>query len=157
MYARIDSGDRLWSNMPYVRPMATIIDDSLRYGFDSDGAGVHDVIGTRCDPCTYKRMTGKDKVQPTCHTSLVKSIERFGLDESDVHDVFNIFMCSGFTTEKHEYFVKASPARKGDHIDFVADMDLLVALSACPQVRTPIPDLESLENLHSIRINYLQV
>jgi hypothetical protein len=31
--------------------MATIIHDTLDwYGWDEDGAGVHDVIGTRCDP-----------------------------------------------------------------------------------------------------------
>lgn len=44
-------GDRLWSTMPSLRPMATISHDTLGwYGFDADGAGVHDVIGTRCDP-----------------------------------------------------------------------------------------------------------
>ena len=31
--------------------MATITHDTLDwYGWDEDGAGVHDVIGTRCDP-----------------------------------------------------------------------------------------------------------
>ena len=38
--------DRLWSNLPYGRPMATVIADSLKnYGIDEDGASVHDVIG----------------------------------------------------------------------------------------------------------------
>ena len=55
-------GDRLWSTFPNLRPLATVIGDSIQYGFDEDGAGVHDVIGTRCDQYTYKRMTGKDKV-----------------------------------------------------------------------------------------------
>ena len=44
-------GDKLWSSFPYLRPMATIITDTLDwYGFDEDGGSVHDVIGTRCDP-----------------------------------------------------------------------------------------------------------
>jgi uncharacterized protein YcgI (DUF1989 family) len=38
----ITTGDRLWSNMPYLRPLATIVDDTMAYGFDEDGAGVHD-------------------------------------------------------------------------------------------------------------------
>jgi uncharacterized protein YcgI (DUF1989 family) len=39
--------------MPYLRPMATISHDTLgSYGRDADGAGIHDVIGTRCDPYT---------------------------------------------------------------------------------------------------------
>ena len=45
------TGDRLWSTFPKLRPMATITHDTLDwYGWDKDGAGVHDVIGTRCDP-----------------------------------------------------------------------------------------------------------
>ena len=54
-------GDRLWSNMPYMRPLATIVEDTIAYGFDEDGAGVHDVIGTRCDPYTNHLLTGKIK------------------------------------------------------------------------------------------------
>ena len=50
----------------------------------------------------------------------------------DVHDVWNIFMCTGFTKDTQKYFSKPTPARKGDYIDFIADMDLIVALSACP-------------------------
>jgi uncharacterized protein YcgI (DUF1989 family) len=38
--------DRLWSNLPYLRPMATVVADSLKkYGIDEDGASVHDVVG----------------------------------------------------------------------------------------------------------------
>ena len=57
---------RLWSSLPYLRPMATITGDSVKYGMDADGGGVHDVIGTRCDPYTVRLMTG---VTPdnTCH------------------------------------------------------------------------------------------
>jgi len=37
----LTTGDRLWSNMPYLRPLATITEDTIAYGFDDDGAGVH--------------------------------------------------------------------------------------------------------------------
>jgi uncharacterized protein YcgI (DUF1989 family) len=47
----LSTGDRLWSTFPRLRPMATITHDTLDwYGWDEDGAGVHDVIGTRCIP-----------------------------------------------------------------------------------------------------------
>jgi uncharacterized protein YcgI (DUF1989 family) len=49
-----------------------------------------------------------------------------------VHDVLNVFMCTGFTRDTHQYFMKASPVRPGDFIEFFAEMDLLCALSACP-------------------------
>jgi len=39
--------------------MATITHDTLGwYGWDEDGAGVHDVIGTRCDPYTNVLLNG---------------------------------------------------------------------------------------------------
>ena len=41
------------ARLPTLRPMATITHDTLDwYGLDDDGGGVHDVIGTRCDPYT---------------------------------------------------------------------------------------------------------
>jgi uncharacterized protein YcgI (DUF1989 family) len=49
-----------------------------------------------------------------------------------VHDVLNVFMCTGFTADTHQYFMKASPVRPGDYIEFFAEIDLLGALSTCP-------------------------
>jgi uncharacterized protein YcgI (DUF1989 family) len=52
--------------------------------------------------------------------------------EMHVHDVLNVFMCTGFTQDTHQYFMKASPVRPGDYIEFFAEIGLLGALSACP-------------------------
>ena len=55
----ITTGQRMWSSFPYLRPMATIIHDSLNwYGIDRFGGSVHDVIGTRCDPYTNALLSG---------------------------------------------------------------------------------------------------
>ena len=44
----VSAGARLWSALPYLRPMATITRDTLDwYGFDSDGAGVHELVQDR--------------------------------------------------------------------------------------------------------------
>ena len=54
-------GDKMFSCFPYLRSMATITWDTLDwYGYDNDGGGVHDVIGTRCDPYTSKLLSGSD-------------------------------------------------------------------------------------------------
>ena len=133
----VSVGDRLWSNLPYMRPMATIIEDTLAwYGADEFGGRVHDVIGTRCDPYTGRLLSGDD-YHHCCHSNLTRALADahcMSLDESElhVHDVLNVFMCTGFTRERGEYFMKASPVRPGDHIDFLAEIDLLGALSACP-------------------------
>ena len=49
-----------------------------------------------------------------------------------VHDVFNVFMCTGFTRDTGQYFMKASPVRPGDYLEMFAEIDLIGGLSACP-------------------------
>ena len=59
--AHVSTFDRLWSNLPYLRPLVTITDDSLAgYGVDEQGARVHDLLGTRCDPYVNRLLTGED-------------------------------------------------------------------------------------------------
>ena len=133
----LSTGDRLWSCFPYLRPMATITHDTLDwYGFDDDGGSVHDVIGTRCDPYTH-RLLSNQNYHHCCHSNLTRVLSaETGLSlqeaESYVHDVLNVFMCTGFTRQTHQYFMKASPVRPGDYLEFFAEIDLLGALSACP-------------------------
>ncbi len=133
----LTTGDRLWSNLPGLRPMATITQDTLAwYGWDADGGGVHDVIGTRCDPYTNFLLKGVE-YHYCCHSNLTRALsEKTGLSlaeaEPHVHDVMNVFMCTGFTCDTHQYFMKASPGRPGDFIEFFAEMDLIGALSTCP-------------------------
>jgi len=133
----LSTGDRMWSSFPHMRPMATITRDTLDwYGFDADGGGVHDVIGTRCDPYTNRLLSGQD-YHHCCHSNLTRALAAetgLPLDQAEihVHDVLNVFMCTGFTPDTHQYFMKASPVRPGDYIEFFAEIDLLGALSACP-------------------------
>jgi uncharacterized protein len=133
----LSTGDRMWSNLPYLRPMATITEDTLDwYGFDAFGGSVHDVIGTRCDPYTQRLLSGDD-YHHCCHSNLTRAFARHtgrSLHEAEpfIHDVLNVFMCTGFTRDTGQYFMKATPARPGDFIEFFAEIDLLAALSACP-------------------------
>jgi uncharacterized protein YcgI (DUF1989 family) len=129
--AHVSTYDRLWSTLPFLRPMATIIDDTLAdYGQDSEGGRVHDLLGTRCDPYVNKLLTGED-FDFHCHSNLVRAVIPFGLTEFDVHDVLNVFQCTGLNSED-KYFMKACPAKKGDYLEFFAEIDLLCAMSCCP-------------------------
>jgi uncharacterized protein len=38
-----------------------------------------------------------------------------------------------FTKDTHQYFTKPSPVDVGDYIEFLAEIDLLVSASTCPQ------------------------
>ncbi len=133
----VSTGDRLWSSFPYLRPMASITRDTLDwYGWDEFGGGVHDVIGTRCDPYTNALLSGGE-YHHCCHSNLTRALAAargltLGQAEAHIHDVLNVFMCTGFTHDTHQYFMKASPVRPGDYLEFFAEIDLLGALSTCP-------------------------
>ena len=133
----VSTGDRLYSNLPFLRPMATITHDTLDwYGYDDDGGSVHDVIGTRCDPYTHVALNSEE-YHYCCHSNLCRALsshQQKPINEIEhlVHDVLNVFMCTGFTKDTHQYFMKASPVRPDDYIEFFAEIDLVCGLSACP-------------------------
>ncbi|WP_306112889.1 MULTISPECIES: DUF1989 domain-containing protein [unclassified Roseovarius] len=133
----LTTGERMWSSFPHLRPMATITTDTLDwYGIDDFGGSVHDVIGTRCDPYTGNLLSGS-QYHHCCHSNLIRALaDETGMSyaeaEPHVHDVLNVFMCTGFTRDTGQYFMKASPVRPGDHLEFFAEIDILGALSACP-------------------------
>lgn len=115
----VTAGERLWSSFPHMRPMATITADTLGwYGIDEYGGSVHDVIGTRCDPYTNNLLSG-GQYHHCCHSNLTRALaDHLGVPlaeaEPHVHDVLNVFMCTGFTRDTGQYFMKASPVRPGD-------------------------------------------
>ncbi|MEZ5732041.1 MAG: DUF1989 domain-containing protein [Paracoccaceae bacterium] len=134
----LSTGDRMWSSFPSLRPMATITHDTLDwYGFDAFGGSVHDVIGTRCDPYTHCLLSHGGQYHHCCHSNLTRALAAetgHAPQEAErhVHDVLNVFMCTGFTRDTGQYFMKASPVRPGDYLEFFAEIDILGALSACP-------------------------
>jgi uncharacterized protein YcgI (DUF1989 family) len=68
--AHVTTYDRLWSNLPYLRPLVTITSDSLAgYGVDEYGGRVHDLLGTRCDPYVNRMLTGRISTSAAIPTS----------------------------------------------------------------------------------------
>ncbi len=134
----LTTGERMWSSFPHLRPMATITHDTLGwYGIDEYGGAVHDVIGTRCDPYTHALLSGGGQYHHCCHSNLTRSLaNHLGVSRPEaeplVHDVLNVFMCTGFTRDSGQYVLKARPVRPGDYIEFLAEIDLVGNLSACP-------------------------
>jgi uncharacterized protein YcgI (DUF1989 family) len=62
---------------------------------------------------------------------LRRGLQAIGFDDRFVHDAFNIFMCTGYDDD-HRLFYLEPDARQGDHVELVAEMDTVVAISACP-------------------------
>ena len=136
--AHVSTHDRLWSTLPYLRPLVTITADSLAgYGVDEYGGRIHDLLGTRCDPYVNQMLTG-ESFDFCCHSNLTRAVAPFGLGEIDVHDVLNVFQCTGLNA-RDQYFMRASPVQRGQYLEFFAEIDLLCALSTCPGGDLSVP------------------
>jgi len=84
--AHVTTFDRLWSCLPYLRPMATITNDTLPTTPTANGGRCHDLLGSRCDPYLYKLLDDRD-YDVTCHNNLTRAVAPYHLTELDVHDV----------------------------------------------------------------------
>jgi uncharacterized protein YcgI (DUF1989 family) len=138
--SHVTTYSRLWSTRPYHRPMATIVRDTLPSQASALGGRCHDLLGTGCDPFIWRLLNGADFAN-TCYSNLATAIAPYHLTEFDIHDVVNLFMRTGLTPGAGLYFMEPVPAGPGDYIEFVADMDLLCAISSCPAGNVSIPHL----------------
>jgi uncharacterized protein YcgI (DUF1989 family) len=129
--AHVTTYDRLWSCLPYLRPMLTFTKDTLPTEPTASGGRCHDLLGSRFDPYVYKLLDGVD-FDLTCHNNLTRAVAPYHLTELDVHDVINIFQVTGLDPVHEMYFMEPSPAKKGDFLEFFAEIDLLCAISVCP-------------------------
>ncbi|KAF1947559.1 hypothetical protein EJ02DRAFT_365139 [Clathrospora elynae] len=153
--SHVVEGDRLWSSLPFMRPLCGVVRDGCeikdapvgegkgdgkncgreerrdkRGGVTKWGGRCHDLLGTRCDPYVSNMLTGSS-YDYHCHSNLVRAVLPYGLSEFDVHDVLNVFQVTGLDSQGR-YFMEASPATKESYITFFAEQDLLCALSTCP-------------------------
>ncbi|KAF2469733.1 meiotic chromosome segregation protein [Lindgomyces ingoldianus] len=139
--SHVKEGDRLWSCLPFMRPLCGVIRDGCGLGEREEGrterggrsrwgGRVHDLLGTRCDPYVSHMLTSTS-YDYHCHSNLVRAILPFALTEYDIHDVLNVFQVTGLDSEGR-YFMEPSPATPDSFVDFFAEQDLLCALSTCP-------------------------
>jgi hypothetical protein len=116
---------KLYSKPPRYNVMFSVIDDPV---------GVHwAYLGSRCNRLNYKLRDNVDAPpHRSCQDNLAEAIAPYGLTADDVPDVYNIWMNVDIDPETQFFVVKPPLVKKGDHIDMLAEMDCLVAISACP-------------------------
>jgi uncharacterized protein YcgI (DUF1989 family) len=118
--------------------MVTIVADSLAwYGQDEHGGRVHDLLDTRCDPYINSVLSSGAEYDFHCHSNLTRAVLPFGLAESDIHDVINLFQATGLDSEGR-YFMNPCPAERGDYLEVFVEQDLLMALSESPLPVFPV-------------------
>ena len=114
---------RVFSGAPYFNEMLTL---------ENDVHGVH-WLGGRCNWFLYQAMGEPD--HRNCHDNIREAVSRYGLTDKQIQlDTLNVFM--NVVYEESGSFNFAPPViNRGDYVDFRASMDLLVAISACPNER----------------------
>ncbi len=123
-------GDSLWTVPPHERKMMTIIEDTVDHVVGPMGEESHDLLFPRCSPIVFEYPFGVSN-QTSCQQNLTAAVAPFGLLPEDVHDTLNLFMRTGVDRSGH-IFIAIPDAKKGDYVDLLAHMDLLVAISCCP-------------------------
>jgi uncharacterized protein YcgI (DUF1989 family) len=53
--------------------------------------------------------------------------------------VINLFQVTGLMPDDKRYFMKTCPAQPGDHVELLAETDLLMAISLCPGGDLAVP------------------
>ena len=119
---------RLWSNMPRFRPMATLLEESI---VERGGPPHNFSFGSHCTSELWELHSGV-KGHDSCHIHGLQAITPFGLTEEYLHDNLNIHMRCVVNSKTGAISVPKTLCRKGDYIEFFAELDLLLALSTCP-------------------------
>ena len=115
----LTTGDVLYSDRS--GPMFTIIEDTV---------GKHDFLFAPCSPEMFRITYGVTDYHPNCLENLSAALVPFGINSSDIPVAFNVFMNAAIS-EDGMISIFPPRSRAGDFIDLRAEMDLIVAVSAC--------------------------
>jgi uncharacterized protein YcgI (DUF1989 family) len=130
---------RLWSDAPWFRPMATCIEDTIeKHNKPSNGWFNHHILGTHCTSEEWEMFSGRKGLN-SCHMNLLEAITPFGLAEDDIFENVNIWQMCSFDLMKGSSMLRTTPAKVRDYIEFYAEIDLLVAVSVCPDGDASVP------------------
>jgi uncharacterized protein len=113
-------GHFLWSAPPRERAMMYILADTVNG---------NDVTFPRCSANMYESVYGFD-AHTNCQDIQAEAQREYGLTPDDVHDSFNLFMCTG-VDENGRLFVTRQTSKPGDHVEFLALMDVLAVPNIC--------------------------
>ena len=101
----------------------------------ADTCGVHDMLAGACSRFTNELRYGAPDT-PNCRDNFSAALKPWSLSWKDVPYNMNVFMNCPIQPDG-TYTIEEPKSKAGDYVDFRADMDVLVAMSNCPQERNP--------------------
>ena len=121
----LSTGDPLYSNRSNV--MLDIVSDSV---------GRHDFLLTPCSKDTFRIIYGDTDPHRGCFGNLAAALEPWGIEADAIPVAFNCFMTVTVDGQTGAIGVDPPKSRAGDHIAFVARMDLIIGLTACSALQS---------------------
>ena len=115
----LTTGNILYSNRS--NPMLTIVDDEV---------GRHDFTLTPCSKDTFRILYNDDNPHHGCQGNFEKVLSEWGIEADDIPTAFNVFMNVEFDNAG-KISVLPPKSKAGESTKFKAEMDLIMALTAC--------------------------
>ncbi|KAA3645087.1 MAG: urea carboxylase-associated family protein [Chloroflexi bacterium] len=115
----LSTGDVLYSNRS--NPMLTI---------QHDDVGRHPLLYAPCSQAMFEHSYGAKEPHPNCHDNLLEGLAQYGITSSQISIPLNIFMNVTISEAGH-INIKPPRSKVRDYIELRAEMDLIVAITAC--------------------------
>ena len=119
-------GDALVTNRR--RPILTLVEDT--------SGGIHDTLFAACDHWRYERL-GHQGHHDNCTDNLAAGLAELGLEAPEVPAPLNLFMNIP-VIDGNRVEVRPPVSTPGSGVAFRAELDCVVAFSACPQDMLPV-------------------
>lgn len=120
-------GDQLWTQ--HRRPILTLVEDS--------SPGIHDTLFPCCDARRYNQL-GVAGYHRNCADNWREALTALGITPpATVPTAINLFMNVPVAPDG-SFRILPPVSRPGDQVTFRAEMDCVVALSACPIDMLPL-------------------
>ena len=121
------AGDQLWTQLR--RPILTMTADS--------SPGVHDTLFPCCDATRYEQL-GVKGYHRNCADNWRGALGSLGVEPpACVPTALNLFMNVPVAPDG-SFKILPPVSRPGDHVSFRAELDCVIALSACPVDMLPL-------------------
>ena len=119
-------GDSMVTN--HRRRILTVVEDT--------SGGIHDTLLAACDRYRYE-LLGCEEYHDNCTDNLAAALAELALESPETPSPWNLFMNIPVKPDGSLTF-EPPVCKAGDYILLRADMDCIIAFSACPQDIVPI-------------------
>lgn len=101
----------------------------------ADTCGTHDIISGSCSEYTNAFRYGV-RGTPNCRNNFEQALRAYGIPLAEIPYSFNVFMNTPVAADGRTG-IQEPKSKPGDYCDLRANIDLLIAVSNCPQERNP--------------------